>query len=203
MRVGPLLSLAIVDVIVLGAALQPLAVVADQRPAQISPGFVVVPDVRTRVESALLTPNALIVADYHHIEFRFGPNVRIDAVLVRFGEGQEPVRGLRLQVPDGRRVGNPERSSYLDIEEIAGLSEALASMVDLVKNWSVGDDRKRTTLSFTSVDGLRIEVRASARLQRGFIYTGIIDPVVTPFELSDLTALKHAFDQALVYLRQK
>jgi len=203
MRVVSLRSLVIVSVIALGAALPPKGVVAQQRPPQVSPGLVVVPDVRTKLEFALTTPNALVVADFHRLDFRFGPNVRIDAVLVRVGPGQEPVRGLRLQVSDDQRAGNPERSSYLDVEEIGGLSEALMSMADLVRSWSAGDDRKMTTLSFTSVDGLRIEVRESARVQRGFLYTGIVDPVVTPFELSDLTALKQAFDEALAYLRRR
>lgn len=203
MRVVFRRSVAIVSIITLGAVLQPTGVRAQQRPPQVSPGLVVVPDVRTKLEFALTTPNALIVADFHQLEFRFGPNVRIDAVLVRIGAGQEPVRGLRLQVSDDRRAGNPERSSFLDIEEIGGLSEALVSMADLVRSWSAGDDRKMTTLSFTSVDGLRIEVRESARVQRAFLYTGIVDPVVTPFELSDLTALRQSFDQALAYLQRK
>src|SRR5690349_21717961 len=92
------------------AATPPASLAAQQRPQPISPGFVVVPDVRTKLEFALTTPNSLIVADYHQIDFRFGPNVRIDAVIVRVGAGREPLRGLRLQVPDDRRAGNPERS---------------------------------------------------------------------------------------------
>jgi len=203
MRVVFRRSVAIVSIITLGAVFQPTGVRAQQRPPQVSPGLVVVPDVRTKLEFALTTPNALIVADFHQLEFRFGPNVRIDAVLVRIGAGQEPVRGLRLQVSDDRRAGNPERSSFLDIEEIGGLSEALVSMADLARSWSAGDDRKMTTLSFTSVDGLRIEVRESSRGQRAYLYTGIVDPVVTPFELSDLTALRQSFDHALVYLQRK
>jgi hypothetical protein len=203
MRLPSVRSLAIVAVIALSTQARPVSVAAQQRPARIPQGLAVVPDVRTKLEFALTTPNALIHADYHHIDFRFGPNLRIDAVLVRVGTDPDVVRGLRFQVPDDRRPGNPERSSYVDIEEIDGLVAALGSMVDLVRNWTVGDDRKMTALSFTSIDGMGVEIRESARLQRGFLYTGLIDPVVTPFELSDLTALKHAIEQAAEYLRRK
>jgi len=205
--VRPLRLLAAVAITTAFATSQPIDVTAQvrapQRPVQVPPGMVVMPDVRTRLEFALTTPNQLIVADFHQIDFRFGPGVRIDAVLVRVGASQELVRGLRLQVTDTQRAGNPERSSYVDAEEIAGLASALAGMVDLVKNWSAGSEQKMTALSFQSIDGLRIEIRESLRLQRGFIITGVVDPVTTPFELADLTSLKQAIDQAAAFLRQK
>ena len=199
--------LALVAFIAASIAVPPIDLVAQvrapQRPVQVPAGMVVTPDVRTRLEFALTTPNQLIVADFHQIDFRFGPGVRIDAVLVRVGTSQEIVRGLRLQVTDTQRAGNPERSSYVDAEEIASLASALAGMVDLVKNWSAGSEQKMTALSYQSIDGLRIEIRESLRLQRGFIITGVVDPVVTPFELADLTSLKQAIDQAATFLRGK
>ena len=183
---------------------RPASVVAQQRPVpQLYQGLAVVPDVRTKLEFALTTPNALIHADFHNIDFRFGPNVRIDAVIVRVGAGPDVVRGVRVQVNDERRPGNPERSSYLDVEEIDALANALNSMVDLVRNFSAGDDRKLTALSFQSVDGFRVEIREAARFQRGFLFTGLVDPVVTPFELLDLTALKGAIDQASAVLKRR
>jgi hypothetical protein len=203
MRLPSVRSLAIAVVIAVSCQIWPSVVAAQQRPAQLPQALTVLPDVRTKIESALTTPNALVHADYHNIEFRFGPNLRIDAVIVRIGDGAETVRGLRFQVPDDRRPGNPERSSYVDMEEIDGLAAALASMVDHVRSWTAGDDRKMTALSFTSLDGLRFEIRESVRLQRGFIYTGLVDPIVTPFELSELTALKQVIDQAAAYLKKK
>ena len=203
MRIHLIRSLAIAAVIVLSIQARPIDVAAQQRPPQVPQGVAVLPDVSTRVESALTTPNALVHADYHNIEFRFGPNLRIDAVIVRVGASQDTVRGLRVQVSDDRRPGNPERSSYLDVEEIDGLAAALGSMADHVRTWTAGDDRNMTALSFTSIDGLRVEIRESARMQRGFLFTGLIDPVVTPFELSDLTALKQVIDQAAAYLKRK
>lgn len=181
----------------------PVVVSADQRPLAIPEGYALVPDIRSELELALTTPNALIHADYHNIDFRFGPNLRIDAVVVRTGTRPDVIRGLRFQVPDDRRPGNPERSSYVDIEEIDGLVHALGEMEALVKSWTAGDDRKMTMLSYTTNDGMRVEIRESVRVQRGFIMTGIIDPVVTSFDLADLTSLKYAIDQAALYLRRK
>lgn len=173
------------------------------RPPLVAQGLAVVPDVRTKLEFALMTPNALIHADYHQIDSRFGPNIRIDAVVVRVGNHPEVVRGLRVQVPEDTRGGDPEGSSYLDAEEIDGLIDALSAMVDLVRNWTAGDDRKLTSLSFTSLDSFRVEIREGARFQRGFIYTGLVDQKVTPFELADLPVLKQAFELAGATVRRK
>jgi hypothetical protein len=196
-------SLAIVALIALSTQARPTVKAAQQRPPQVPQGVAVLPDVSTRIESALTTPSALVHADYHNIEFRFGPTIRIDAVVVRVGARQDTVRGLRFQVSDDRRPGNPERSSYLDIEEIDGLAAALGSMADHIKSWTSTDDHNMTALSFTSIDGLRVEIRESARQQRGFLFTGLVDPVVTSFELSDLTALKQVVDQAAAYLKRR
>jgi hypothetical protein len=186
------LSLAVALTIGLGA---------QQRLPQ-PPGIIVVPEIRTKIEAALASTNALLVSDYHRVEFRFGPSVRIDAVIVNMGRGQR-VRGLRVQVTDETRAGRPDRASYVDIEEVAGLSEALTTMSDLIRSWSNRDDRRTTELSFTSVGGLRIEVRETGRAQRAFLYTGIIEPVVTEVEVGDISALRQAVDQGLALLNAK
>jgi len=189
--------------VTIAQAVQLTAQQLPQLPPQIGPGLVLVPDIRTRIEAALTTPNALVIADYHNIDFRFGPKVRIDAAIVRVGSGPDLIRGLRVQVPDNRPGPDPERSSYVDIEELGPLSESLNLMTDLVKNWTGVDDRRATTLTFTSAGGLRIEVREFGRVQRGLLFTGLIDPVVTSFDLADLTALKQAVDQAWALLKTK
>ena len=181
---------------------QPARMAAQQRLPQ-APGFMVLPEIRTKLEAALAAPNALLVVDYHRVDFRFGPNVRIDAAIVTVGGPQNRVRGLRVQVTDDTRAGRPERSSYVDFEEIAGLSEALTAMTDLVRSWAGSQDRRMTELSFTSVGGFRVEVREMGRVQRAFMYTGLIEPVVTGFDVNDLTALKQAVDQAVGILNSK
>ena len=123
--------------------------------------------------------------------------------MVTVGGPQNRVRGLRVQVTDDTRAGRPERSSYVDVEEIVGLSDALGTMTDLVRSWSGSQDRRLTELSFTSLGGFRVEVREMGRVQRAFMYTGVIEPVVTTFELADLTALKQAVDSALGLLNSK
>ena len=156
----------------------------------------------TAIESLLTTPNLLLVADYYRIDMRFGPNLRIDAVVLDAIDSPARVKGLRVQVRDPESRGRQDGTSYMDLDELVRLSRALTSMGERAERWTQ-DDRLATELSFTTAGGFRLAIRQSARVPRAFISTGLFDPVVTSIDLLDLPALKHGFDQALTILNSK
>src|SRR6185295_20181908 len=81
-------------------AATPIASASAQAPAQRNVGVVVQPEIRTRVEGLLATADMPIAADYYRIDMRFGPNLRIDAVVVAALASDTRVRGVRVQVRD-------------------------------------------------------------------------------------------------------
>ena len=161
------------------------------------------PIIPTRIEALLATPNVVIVTDYYRIDMRFGPSMRIDAVVVEAVDPPRRLRGVRVQVRDNENRSRQEGTSFLDIEEVTKLSRALTSMADLAAKWTGQDDRQATELSFTSAGGFRLAIRQSARIPRAFLSTGLIDPVVTSIDVAELVILKQAFDQALSILNSK
>jgi hypothetical protein len=164
--------------------------------------LIVPPDIHTKIETLLATPGAMLAADYYTIEMRFGPSVRIDAVVVTDVDTKTRARGLRVQVRD-EGASHLEGVSFLDLEEISTLSHALESMADLTAKWTGRDDRRATDLSFASAGGLRVDVHQSGRVQKIFLTTGAADPVTTSFDVSDIHTLKQAFDQGLALLNTK
>ena len=160
------------------------------------------PIIPTRIEALLATPNLLLVVDYYRIDMRFGPNMRMDAVIVEDVESRTRVKGLRVQVRDPESRGRQEGTSFIDIDEVFRLSRALNSMAELAAKWTQ-DDRQATELSLTTTGGFRLAIRQSARIPRAFLSTGLLDPVVTSIEVAELPTLKHAFDQALAILNSK
>ena len=158
----------------------------------------------TQLEALLAAPNTLLVADYYYIDMRFGPNLRIDAVIVE-GLGGPParVKGLRVQVRDKENRSRQEGTSYMDLEELTTLSRALTPMAELAEKWTGRDDRRATELSFTSAGGFRLAIRQSARLPRAYLSTGLLDPVATSIDITELGTLKVAFDEALAILNSK
>jgi hypothetical protein len=173
-----------------------------QRPGPPSLPFPVESLIPTRIESLLATPNLVLVADYYRIDMRFGPNMRIDALVVDAVESHTRAKGLRVQVRDPENRSRQEGTSFIDMEELTELSQGLAAMTDLAARWT-HDDRLATELSFTTAGGFRLAIRQSARVPRAYLSTGLLDPVVTSMELAELPTLKQAFDQALAILNSK
>jgi hypothetical protein len=161
------------------------------------------PLIPTQIEALLATPNAVIVTDYYYIDMRFGPNLRMDAVIVEEVGSQLRLKGLRVQVRDPASRGRQEGTSYMDLDELIKLSRGLGSMAELAAKWTGHDDRRASELSFTSAGGFRLAIRQSARLPRAYLSTGLLDPVVTSIEIVELGTLKDAFDQALAILNGK
>ncbi len=162
------------------------------------------PIIATKIEALMATPNAVIMTDYYQIDMRFGPSLRIDAMVVEAVDLQARLKGLRIQVRDKDSRGpRQEGTSYMDVDELRRLSRGLSSMADLASKWTGPDDRRANELAFTSAGGFRLAIRQSARLPRVFLSTGLLDPVVTSIELIELETLKHAFDQALAILDGK
>ena len=192
------------------AVLLPLAFVVS-RPASAAaqPGaprpvaVVVDPIIATRIEALLATPNIVLMTDHYYIDTRFGPNLRIDAIVVEAVDSQTRLKGVRLQVRDPNSRGRQEGTSYMDLDELTRLSRGLASMVELASKWTGHDDRRANELSFTSAGGFRLAIRQSLRVPRAYLSTGLYDPVVTSIELVELGTLKEAFDQALAILNSK
>ena len=160
------------------------------------------PIITTRLESLLATPNQVVIADYYWIDMRFGPNLRVDAVVVLSPDARVLGKGLRVQVRDPESRGRQDGTSFIDYDELVMLSRALGTIVERAERWT-HDDRRATELFFTTMGGFRLAVRQSARVPRAFISTGLFDPVVTSLDINDLPTLKSAFEQALTLLNSK
>ena len=189
-------------------ALPVVAIVSQPVPALAQPGaprqvVVVDPIIATKIEALLATPNAVLQTDYYFIDTRFGPNLRIDAVIVEAVDTPTRLKGLRVQVRDKESRGRQEGTSYMDFDELVALSRGLRSMADLAAKWTGHDDRRASELTFTSAGGFRLAIRQSIRLPRAYLSTGLLDPVVTSIELIELSTLRDAFDQALTILQSK
>jgi hypothetical protein len=172
--------------------LPPVAMTTDQ----------IVPIISTRLEALLLATNVVLAADYYRIDTRFGPNMRIDAVVVTAVDSPASVKGLRVQVRDPDSRSRQEGTSFIDLDELTKLTRALTAMEERAAKWTL-DDRRATELSFTTAGGFRIAIRESARLPRAYLSTGLLDPVVTSIQISELPTVRLALERALAILSGK
>ncbi len=180
---------------------QPTRASAQMRGAR-QVAFPVDPFITTRIESVLATANVMLAADYYRIDMRFGPNLRIDAIVVDTLDPRTRVKGLRVQVRDPENRNRQEGTSFIDLDELIALTRALPSMAEKASSWT-HDDRLATELTFTTGGGFRVAIRQSARVPRVFLSTGLLDPVATSIDLAELPTIQQAFDQALTILNSK
>jgi hypothetical protein len=165
--------------------------------ATVDPAFL------TRIETLLATPDLVLTTDFHRIDMRFGPNVGLDAVVVTAVDSQKRLRGLRIGLREDAKLAPREGWSFLDFEEIAGLSRALASMAEIAGKWSGREDQRSTDVTFTTVGGFGISIHELGHIQKVVLSSGFIDPVRTSVEIIDFPGLKQAVDQALAVLADK
>jgi len=176
--------------------------VSAQGPAPRGAPFLVDPYIPTRIESLLATPNQVVIADYYWIDMRFGPSLRIDAVIAESPDARVRLKGLRVQVRDPESRGRQDGTSFIDLDELVTLTRSLGTMVERTERWT-HDDRRATELAITTTGGFRLAIRQSARVPRAFLSTGLLDPVVTSLDVLELPTLKQAFEQALALLNSK
>jgi hypothetical protein len=160
------------------------------------------PVIPTKIEALLAAPNVVLVTDYYRIDMRFGPSLRIDAVIVEELDSRTRVKGLRVQVRDNENRSRQEGTSFIDLDELGKLARAVTGMAELATKWAA-DERQASELTFTSVGGFRLAIRQSARIPRAFLSTGLLDPVVTSMDVAELVTLKLAFEEALALLGRK
>ena len=171
-------------------------------PASRTLAVPVEPIVPTKIESLLTAANVVLVTDYYYIDMRFGPNLRLDGMIVEAVDSRMRLKGLRVQVRDPESRGRQEGVSYIDIDELVQLSNGLATIMKLEPRWT-HDERRATESTITTTGGFRLAIRQSPRGPRAYLSTGLIDPVATWIEVADLASLKNAFDQALTLLNGK
>jgi hypothetical protein len=196
-------SLRVLTLVALLLTLSHAARAQSQPPATRGLAVAVESVIPTRIEALLAAPNVVLVTDYYRIDMRFGPSMRMDAVIVEAVGTQTRLKGLRVQVRDNESRSRQEGTSFIDLDELTKLARAVTSMAELAARWTGQDDRQASELTFTSAGGFRLAIRQSARIPRAYLSTGLLDPVVTSIEVAELATLKQAFEEALAILNRK
>ena len=96
-------------------------------------------ELATKLESFLAEKGKLIVKEYYELgrlrHSGSGATVELDAVVLYVvGEEDERVRGLRIKIEGGGTLKRSD-SSFLDFEEIEGLSKAIDYVISLSEKW--------------------------------------------------------------------
>ena len=119
----------------------------------------------TKLETFAAKKGTLLATETYFVAVIFGENscnIRMQAIILyEAGREAEKVRGLRVEVINPANKNDREIVSYVDLDELDGLSSAITSMLDMT--------RKGKELSFSTVGGLTITMSQRANERHLFV----------------------------------
>jgi hypothetical protein len=163
------------------------------------------PPPATALEDLLTRPGALVTQDLYRVTDRLSLNfgLTIDAVVAReVMPSVAHLQGLRVEVRD---PGPPDRArtSYVDLGELAGLSQAVTEMMTVASQWTGREDTRAMEARFATADGFVLGFHQDSRNQTGYVIAGLVDPARRACGVQDFAIIRTAIDDAIALLRTK
>jgi len=197
-------TLLVAGVLCLTAAATPRAQIVSGRGVPPAPLYTQMLEPPTKIEALLARTGTIVIRNFYRVGNRVTMGATIDAVVVSEpGREDRRLRGLRVSVRE--TVGGAERSStsFVDMEELAGLSQAVTELAGIAAKWNGREEEHFIDAQFTTIGGLAIGFAQDRRVQKAFIQSGLIEPVRTPIEIQDLLRTRDMIDEAIAVLRTK
>jgi hypothetical protein len=149
---------------------------------------------KTRLEAFLATKGSLVVKDFYAIGSMRG--LELEAVaLLEPGKESQKVRGLRAEITEYGRVSNTH-SSFLDMDELAGLVQAVDYMDKLLNEWRGQKREAYTEVVFATKGDFRLGFYQKGDEQKIFVSSGLIGKADFYAEPKDLPRLREMLMQA-------
>jgi hypothetical protein len=164
-----------------------------------------VPPPATRLEDLLTRPGALVTRDLYRVSDQLAVNfgLVIDAVIAtEVVPTAGRLQGLRVEVSVS---GPPDRTrtSYVDLSELAGLSQAIGQMMTVASLWTGREDSHSMEAQFATVGGFVVGFHQDVRSQQAFVAAGPVDPARRTCNVQDFAIIKTAIDDAIALLKNK
>jgi hypothetical protein len=163
------------------------------------------PPPATHLEDLLTRPGALVTRDLYRVTDQLAVNfgLVIDAVIAtEVVPTSSRLQGLRVEVsvpgPPART-----RTSYVDLGELAGLSQAVGQMMTAASQWTGREDSHSMEAQFATVGGFVIGFHQDIRSQQAFVAAGPVDSAKSACNVQDFAIIKTAIDDAIVLLKNK
>jgi hypothetical protein len=160
---------------------------------------------RTRIETFLAQKDRLLVKEVYtlgKITGLYSSSGVISAIITYEPDGKENrLKGLLFEVNEGQ---NEEKSqlTFLDMEEIEGLSSAIAAMGQLTQKGGK-EENSYTEIIFTTRDELIFGIYLSEAEKEGFITTGGAEKLTIFMEPEKMNDVKKIVDYGYTLLKMK
>lgn len=184
------------SVFILGASLVSAQVKDEEKEKELA----------TKLELFLAEKGKLIIKEFYElgkVAGSYGSKIELTAVVIyEPGREDERVRGLRVEIT-GTGEYKRKGTSFLDLEEIEGLSKAIDYMISLSKKWKT-IQKNYTEVMFSTQGDFQIGFYQRGIKQKAFSSSGRIGSVSAHLStMEKLSSIKAMADKGLNLLSEK
>jgi hypothetical protein len=157
----------------------------------------------TALEASLGKHGQMIMKEFYDLgTVRDMGSVQLQALIISAPSGAQKTKGLKIEVTE---AGQYERdnSSFLDVDELDGLSQALAYMSDAAAKWDDQAHAPYTEVIYTSKSEIQIGFFKKGKDVNAFCKVGSIGSATAYLKMAQLQTLKEFVDKAIALLKTK
>ena len=157
----------------------------------------------TKLEAFLGKRGRLLIKDSYDLgRISSMGSAELDALVIYEPGSSQKTKGLRVEVTEGGRLERSE-TSFLDLDELQSLSDALTYMSDLAAKWHGTTHDPYTEVTYVSKGEFSVGFFQRGTDSNAFISSGMVGPVRAYLKVPDLVRLKQMVDQAKTTLSSK
>lgn len=157
----------------------------------------------TALEAVLSRHGQLVMKEFYDLAAVKGMGrVELSALVISTPSGAQKTKGLKIEVTEAGQFQR-ENSSFLDVDELDGLSQALAYMSDAAAKWNDQSHAPYTEIMYTSKAEMQIGFFKRGADISAFCKSGSIGQATAYFKVEQLPTLKGYVDQAIALLKNK
>ncbi len=157
----------------------------------------------TKLEAFLGKRGRLVVKDSYSLG-KIGNmgSAELEGLVIYEPGSSQKTKGLRVEVTESGRL---ERSniSFIDLDELQSLSEALSYMSNLAGKWSGQSHDPYTEVTYISKGEFKVGFFQQGTRASAFVSSGLIGPATAFLKVSDLDQFKTMVDLASTLLNGK
>lgn len=151
----------------------------------------------TKLERFFSKKGHLYVKEFYdagRVSGQYGTNISVKALVVYDpGKEAEKIRGLKIEVYEGGRL-EKSNSSFLDIDEVGSLSNALEYMINLIDKFKA-TNREYTEVIFSTKGEFKVGFYQKGSSFTAFASSGYIREATSFLPVESLSELKAVIDK--------
>ncbi|MEX2702326.1 MAG: hypothetical protein Q6368_004580 [Candidatus Baldrarchaeota archaeon] len=158
----------------------------------------------TKLEQFLSKKGKLIIKDFRKIGVisgQYGTKIKIDALTIYEPSSEfQKIKGLRVEI-QGAGKFETTRTSFLDMDEVESLSQAISYMIRLLEKWK-DYSREYTEVIFSTRGDFDLGFYQKGTSVQGFAQSGVIGASTCYFPTSEFLSIKNLIDKGISLLKE-